>query len=174
MAENLDATTFRNGDKISIAENEGDWWKAYEEGKPMCSYFRFDKKNGVEYGKIYNWYAVNDLRGLSQEGWHIPSDQEWTILENYLGGDENAEKKLKYTEYWNSNGNGTNESGFSAIPVTRFNLDGGFYFEHGSEGNWWTSTDSNSDLAFLRSMSNENEQLIRNELDKSSNFRSLC
>lgn len=174
MAENLNASTFRNGDKIPMAKNEEDWWKASEEGKPIWSYYQFDSKNGNQYGKIYNWYAVNDPRGLSQEGWHIPSDQEWTIMENYLGGNENAGKKLKSTENWNSDGNGTNESGFSAIPVTGFNLDGGFYFEHGSEGNWWTSTESNSDLAFLRSLSNENDQLFSNELYKSSGFSVRC
>ena len=174
MAENLDATTFRNGDKIPLAENEDDWWTADEEGKPICGYFRFDKKNGVEYGKLYNWFAVNDPRGLAPEGWHISTDQEWTTLSLFLGGDDVAGEKLKSTEYWDWEGSGTNVYGFSALPGGSYHMDGGFYYDLGIEGEYWTSTESSERLAFYRSMENNRKNLRREDMYKSSGMAVRC
>jgi uncharacterized protein (TIGR02145 family) len=49
-------------------------------------YYENDAKNGVKYGKLYNWYAVNDARGLAPAGWHVPTDYEWEVLSTFLGG----------------------------------------------------------------------------------------
>ena len=73
--------------------------------------------NGDKYGKLYNWYAVNDPRGIAPNGYHIPTDAEWTQLDDYLGGEESeAGTKMKSTSGWYHNGNGTNSSGFSCLP----------------------------------------------------------
>jgi uncharacterized protein (TIGR02145 family) len=99
MAENLNVERFRNGDLIPQAKTNEEWEKAGKEGKPAWCYYDNDPKNGAKYGKLYNWYAVNDPRGLAPAGWHIPTDAEWTTLGDQLGSDG---KKMKSTSGWNS------------------------------------------------------------------------
>lgn len=82
--KNLDVTTFRNGDIIPEAKTNEEWKKSGDEQKPAWCYYNNDPANGEKYGKLYNWYAVNDPRGLAPEGWHIPTDAEWTTLTAYL------------------------------------------------------------------------------------------
>jgi uncharacterized protein (TIGR02145 family) len=100
MAENLNVSTFRNGDPIPEAKTDEEWKKAGKEGKPAWCYYDNDPKNGAKYGKLYNWYAVIDPRGLAPAGWHIPSDAEWTTLGDQLGSDPG--KKMKSTSGWDS------------------------------------------------------------------------
>ena len=85
MTKNLDVSTFRNGDPIPEAKTDEEWKKADEEGLPAWCYYDNDTANGAKYGKLYNWYAVNDSRGLATVGYHIPSDAEWTKLIDFLG-----------------------------------------------------------------------------------------
>jgi uncharacterized protein (TIGR02145 family) len=100
MAENLNVLTFRNGDSIPEAKTNEEWVKAGNESKPAWCYYANDAKNGAKYGKLYNWYAVIDPRGLAPSGWHIPNDDEWTTLENFMG--DEAGKKMKSTNGWNN------------------------------------------------------------------------
>ena len=97
MSTNLNVSTYRNGDIIPQVQAE-DAWANLTTGA-WC-YYENDAKNGAKYGKLYNWYAVNDARGLAPTGWHVPDDQEWTVLENSLGDD--AGKKMKSTSGWDS------------------------------------------------------------------------
>ena len=99
MTKNLDVSTFRNGDPIPEAKTDEEWKRASENKQPAWCYYENDSKNGAKYGKLYNWYAVNDSRGLAPASWHIPTDEEWTTLENQLGDDG---KKMKSTSGWNS------------------------------------------------------------------------
>jgi uncharacterized protein (TIGR02145 family) len=99
MAENLNVSTFSNGDPIPEAKTNQEWKKAGDDGKPAWCYYDNDTSNGRIYGKLYNWYAVNDPRGLAPLGWHIPTEKEWIIIQNYLGID--AGKKMKSTSGWN-------------------------------------------------------------------------
>ena len=91
--KNLDAATFRNGDPIPQAKTDDEWWKAGVNKQPAWCYYDNDPANGAKYGKLYNWYAVNDSRGLAPVGYHIPSDAEWTILVDYLGSDAGTKMK---------------------------------------------------------------------------------
>jgi uncharacterized protein (TIGR02145 family) len=100
MAENLNVSTFRNGDLIPEAKSEEEWKIAGKNKQTAWCYYDNDPKNGAKYGKLYNWYAVNDPRGLAPAGWHIPSDAEWTTLGDQLGSDPG--KKMKSTSGWNS------------------------------------------------------------------------
>jgi uncharacterized protein (TIGR02145 family) len=84
MTKNLDVATFRNGDPIPEAKSNEEWEKAIDEKKPAWCYYNNDIKKGELYGKLYNWYAVNDPRGLAPLGWHIPTINEWTNLNDYL------------------------------------------------------------------------------------------
>lgn len=138
MAENLNVEHYRNGDVIpQVKENEE--WSKLTTGAWV--YYENKTANGTIFGKIYNWYAVNDPRGLAPEGWHIPSEAEWIILIDYLGGESNAGGKIKATKIWKSpNAGATNESEFAALP-------GGFRFWHGkfdilgSFGFYWSTTE---------------------------------
>jgi uncharacterized protein (TIGR02145 family) len=136
MAENLDVSKFRNGDPIPEAKTSAEWAQAGENGKPAWCYYNHDPVMGRLYGKLYNWYAVNDPRGLAPAGWHVPGDPEWTTLINYLGGDSVAGGKMKNITGWNESygdggpyakdarlvsGNGTNTSGFAALPAGEIN-----------------------------------------------------
>jgi uncharacterized protein (TIGR02145 family) len=125
--KNLDVSTYKNGDIIPEVKDYNEWIKL--KTGAWC-YYDNDPENGKIYGKLYNWYAVNDPRGLAPEGFHIPSDKEWTILINYLGGDDIAGGKMKEqgTEHWNTpNATATNSSGFSGLPGGYRNSLGPFF-----------------------------------------------
>jgi uncharacterized protein (TIGR02145 family) len=98
MAANLNVSTFRNGDAIPQVTSDAEWEAAGKNKQPAWCYYDNDPKNGTKYGKLYNWYAVNDPRGLAPAGYHVPTDAEWTTLENFLGDDEG--KKMKSTSGW--------------------------------------------------------------------------
>ena len=91
MSDNLNVDHFRNGDIIPEVKSKDDWKEAGKNGQPAWCYYENDPKNGEKYGKFYNWYAVNDPRGLAPEGWHVPSDGEWTEMINFLDADNNPE-----------------------------------------------------------------------------------
>ncbi len=140
LAENLDVSTFRNGDVILEAKTKEEWQKAYESKKPAWCYYNNDPSNGAKYGKIYNWHAVIDERGLAPIGWNIPCVSEWKTLN--LAFKELGGKKLKSTNGWKDNGNGTNESGFNALPggIRLGSTDGYIFIAIGSEAHFWSST----------------------------------
>ena len=114
-AKNLDITTYRNGDTIPQV-TDPEQWGALTTGA-WC-YYNNDSTNNAIYGKLYNWYAVIDSRGLAPLGWHVPSDKEWYTLIDYLGGVDIAGGKMKsVSSLWISPNTGaTNSSGFSALP----------------------------------------------------------
>lgn len=117
MAENLKVTHYRNGDFIPNVTDGNEWWFNLTTGA-YCNYDN-NVNNVTTYGRLYNWYAVNDSRNIAPEGWHVPSDAEWQTLVNSLGGKEDAGGKMKEsgTAYWDRPNTGaTNESGFSALP----------------------------------------------------------
>ena len=93
--KNLDVATFRNGDAIPQAKTNEEWKAAGKNKQAAWCYYRNDPKNGAKYGKLYNWYAVVDTRGLAPAGWHVPTDEEWTVLSTFLGGEDVAGKKMK-------------------------------------------------------------------------------
>jgi len=153
---NLNVSTFRNGDAIPEVKTVEEWKKAGDEGNPAWCYYKNDPANGKKYGKLYNWYAVNDARGLAPEGWHVPSDAEWTTLTDYLGGEEVSGTKMKDTNGWEDpegkSGNGTNTSGFTGISGGYRTVSGAFYYI-GGDGYWWSSTEYIAPAAWIRMMS---------------------
>lgn len=173
MAKNLNVDRFRNGDLIPEIKSDEDWKRAGEERKPAWCYYDNDVQNGMIYGKLYNWFAVNDPRGLAPEGWHIPSNEEWDQLSNFLGGEEIAGKKMKHIDLWNEKsngtneqGNGTNEVGFKGVPGGyRHSYDGRFK-NIGFNGWWITATQDGEDEVWHRNLNYKS-----NSLSKSSNFK---
>jgi uncharacterized protein (TIGR02145 family) len=150
MSENLNVDKFRNGDPIPEAKTDEEWKKAGENGQPAWCYYNNNPNNGDRYGKLYNWFAVNDPRGLAPEGYHIPTDAEWTLLTDHLGGTVGTQ--MKSTSGWLDNGNGTNESGFSGLPGGG-RLFIGPFDGIGFIGYWWSSTEDDTLFAWGRGLS---------------------
>jgi uncharacterized protein (TIGR02145 family) len=176
MKENLDVDRFRNGDTISEIKSESEWQKAGENKQPAWCYYENDSANGKIFGKLYNWYAVNDARGLAPKGWHIPSDEEWTTLTDYLGGDDATGGKMKSTgtQYWNSPNKGaTNESGFSGLPGG-FRYDDGGFFYIGSYGYWWGSSEGITGSAWYRNLYFDGSDVYRYYYVKDYGFSVRC
>jgi uncharacterized protein (TIGR02145 family) len=151
MTENLNVDKFRNGDPIPKAKTPEEWKRAGEKKQAAWCYYDNDPANGVKYGKLYNWYAVNDSRGLAPKGWHIPTDDEWKVLIDYLGGKDVAGKKMKSTSGWIRNGNGTNESGFLGLPGGYRSIFGNF-MAIGCYGDWWSISEEDTNYAYELSL----------------------
>jgi uncharacterized protein (TIGR02145 family) len=154
MAENLDVDKFRNGDPIPQVKTMVEMLNANINKQPAWCYYDFDEKMGKKYGKLYNWYAVNDPRGIAPEGWHVPEDVEWSELISYLGGDGGiirAATKLISDQLDRENSDGTNESKFNAFPggygncgqSAGVNSFSGDFLGEGRRANWWAVSGSN-------------------------------
>lgn len=144
---NLNVSTFRNGDTIPEAKTNKEWVTAGESGKPAWCYYNNDPAYGKKYGKLYNWFAVNDPRGLAPAGWVLPTDADWANLAYNLGGPESAGKKMKSTDGWIGGNNGDNQSGFVGLPAG-YRIENGLFQNVGSIGTWWSSKESKSASAF--------------------------
>lgn len=147
MVKNLDVSTYRNGDLIPQVTDPAQWG-ALTTGA-WC-YYANSTATGTIYGKLYNWFAVNDSRGLAPEGWHVPSLAEWTGLESCLNAippTGNVGGKLKSTGtfqngtglWFSPNTDATNISGFSGLPGGYCSPGSGFY-DLRIGGYFWSST----------------------------------
>jgi uncharacterized protein (TIGR02145 family) len=140
--KNLDVEKFRNGEVIFEAQTDLEWKQAGKDGIPAWCRLYEDTVEDGEYGKLYNWYAVSDPRGLAPQGWHVPSKEEWEILVNYLDGDSKTGYYLKCKYGWDNNKNGIDSVGFNALPEGSRGLYGGF-LSYGQFAYLWSSTTSN-------------------------------
>ncbi len=138
---NLNVITFRNGDTIPEARSNAEWTKAGDAGKPAWCYYNNNPAFGPKYGRLYNWYALNDPRGLAPAGWSLASDTDWTELGHYLARQGDVGNRLKSTTGWSEGSEGTNESGFSGLPGG-YRVENGTFQNSGSIGVWWSSTES--------------------------------
>jgi uncharacterized protein (TIGR02145 family) len=149
LQENLRVTHYNNGDLIPNVANTSSW-PGLSSGA-RCYYNNDSATWDPVYGALYNWYAVSN-NNLCPQGWHIPSDAEWTTAENYLGGSSVAGGKMKEAgfEHWNSPNTGaTNESGFTGLPGGMLSTT--YTFQTIREnGLWWTASSYNSSYAWSR------------------------
>lgn len=142
MARNLDVVTYRNGDSIPHVSDTY-LWQTQEAGA-WCHYGN-DSFYARSLGRLYNWKAVTDPRGLCPTGWHVPDSREWLELADSLGGMDEAGGALKSTVNWSlPNAGATNSSGFGAVP-------GGYRFENGfsyvgETGYWWCNDEEDESL----------------------------
>jgi uncharacterized protein (TIGR02145 family) len=174
MSENLNVDKFRNGDPIPEARTAEEWKKANDNKQPAWCYYNNDPNIGAKYGKMYNWYTVVDPRGLAPAGYHIPTDEEWTILAIYLGGETVAGEKLKSTSGWKDLGNGTGQTCFSALPNPMRGFNGQFGTNQGEEGVWWSFSTYNNLMAYTRRIVNTQTNLFKWEWYKGSGFSVRC
>lgn len=175
MAENLDVSTYANGDPIPQVTDESQWGLLTTGA--WC-YYNNDPFIGTTYGKLYNWYAVNDPRGLAPEGWHIPSVAEWETLGSYLGGDDIAGGKMKErgTTHWLSPNTGaTNSSRFTGLPgAFRDGVSGWFVFL-GEYGNFWTSTEyEDNNFAQFYFLYNKDTYIVKSYFEKGEGISVRC
>jgi len=175
MVENLKTTHYRNGDEITDGTGVGDistetdpkYWFAFDD----------DLDNVSTYGRLYTWYAVNDSRNICPDGWHVPTDEEWTILTDYLGGLSVAGGKLKETgtTHWDSPNDGaTNETGFTALPGSYRSNTSGFPHGLGNQGIWWAASESGSEDAWYRWVYYGDSAVGRDDNPKQQGFSVRC
>lgn len=160
---NLNVERYRNGDPIPQVQDTKEW--ASLKTGAWC-WFENNTENGKIYGKLYNWYAVNDPRGLAPQGWHIPSEEEWDALIEHFGGKEEAGAKLKNYEIWESpNLGATYTCKFKALPGG-FRQKNGEFYGTGKYGGFWMSTVNDEGLAWAAYMNNYLKDIFLNPYDK--------
>ena len=176
-AKNLDISHYRNGDQIKQASSYEEWIKAGENEEGAWCYYENEAENGKIYGKLYNWYAVSDPRGLAPEGWHIPTDREWEKLISFSGDGYNHSGIFKSTGtiensdgFWQSPNEGaTNRTGFSALPGG-FRSDNGEFKDLGNQAVFYSSSDYNAHKALIHAFSTNNEMIVPLKQSKMMGF----
>ena len=195
FAENLRTEHYTNGDAIPANLSDSEWGSTT--GGAVAVYGEDagcdnDSPDGNscdptwslnEYGRLYNWYAVDDERGLCPTGWHVPTDGEWMTLEIELGMSESDANstgwrgtdqgtQMKTTYGWYGGGNGTNSSGFSGLPGgVRFAY--GYFNFAGQNGYWWSSSPSGSN-AWSRILRYDDSDVYRDYGDRRIGFSVRC
>jgi uncharacterized protein (TIGR02145 family) len=160
MSTNLNTVTYQNGDVIQEVQDP-EKWERLTTGA-WC-YYNNDPTTEKVYGKLYNWYAVTDSRGLCKVGGHVPKDEEWQVVIDYLGGYKEAGTKMREagSEYWRSSGGEQgNSSGFAGLPGGIRGVRGKFMMV-GARGNWWSSSFLNATSSWYRFIDVENNHIYR-------------
>ena len=179
MKENLKVTHYNNGDEIPTGYSNDEWANL---STGAYAVYDDNESNADTYGYLYNWYAVDDDRGVCPASWHVPTDGEYTALSDYLGGTSVAGGRLKEctegscpeSEYWYSPNTGaTNESGFTGLP-------GGAHYYYGNcrhmgyNGSFWSSTEYGSNDAWHRGLDHDYSEISRRDYSKDSGFSVRC
>ena len=182
MKENLKVSKYRNGNSIPTGMTDAVWTST---STGAYAVYNNDPAFNSAYGKLYNWYAVTDSRGLCPVGWHVPTDQEWFTLESFLDptinnpqvegwrGTDGGGKMKSASTLWSSPNSGvSNSSGFSALP-------GGFrdismYNNLNITGVWWTSTVKLDNDCWYRGLRFDYSQVDRKYYSKNGGFSIRC
>jgi len=174
MKENLRVTHYSNGDLIWNVTQSSKW--IILKTSAYCNYAN-NPNIYFSYGRLYNWYAVHDPRNIAPNGWHVATDDEWTTLSNYLGGNDTAGGQLKEAgdAYWPSPNTGaTNSSGFTALP-TGYRTNDGSYTAWGYVTFWWTSTPTNDSLSgWYRNVGYNYDSIGHGTIEKYYGFSIRC
>jgi len=161
MTKNLEVSTFRNGDPIPEVKTNEEWIQAGIDKKPACCYYENNTAYGNRYGKLYNWYAISDSRGLVPEGYHVASESEWLQLASCLGGRDTAGLEMK------------NDDSFRSLTGGYRNNDGNFY-GMGINGYWWSSSLIFWDVMWNFVIDHKNSVIFRNYSKKKDGLYVCC
>ncbi len=188
FAENLRSENYDNGDAIPAGLSDSEWTSTTSTTSGATAVYGEDAgcnsnspdinacdpaQSLNEYGRLYNWYAVDDARGLCPSGWHVPTDGEWTVMTDVLGGESVAGGQMKTTYGWYQAGNGTNSSGFSGLPGGYRNGDDGNFGLAGNYGYWWSSSPFGS-VAWYRYLGSSLEDVYRYYSSRRFGFSVRC
>ena len=174
MAENLKVTKYNDGTAISNVTGNTEW-SSLTTG--AWSYYNNEVVNNAKYGNLYNWYAVSpDNKNVCPTGWHVPTDAEWTVLSDYLGGVSVAGGKMKEvgtTNWLSPNAGANNVSLFTGLPGgARYVF--GDYSSIGYDGSWWSSTENGTSPAWNRSLTNFTGNAYRSYYSKDYGLSVRC
>jgi uncharacterized protein (TIGR02145 family) len=171
MAQNLRTSRYNDGTSIpEITLEEPVAWSTNTTG--AWSFYDDDSANNTPYGKLYNYYVVQNSKNVCPTGWSVPSDSDWVELHEYLG--DNAGNKLKSTTRWADNGNGTNESGFDAIGSGRKGSSGTSYTDLNKVARFWTATQYNANNGVIYRLTHDSDELQRDFNSKNNAFSIRC
>ena len=181
FAENLRNENYENGDAIPAGLSSSEWEST---SSGAVAVYNEDASNLETYGRLYNWYAVNDARGMCPSGWHVPTDGEWMTMEmalgmseaeandtGYRGTDQGAQMKTDYG--WSGGGNGTDSSGFSGLPGGYRVYSNGNFDYAGDGGSWWSSSPNESD-AWCRGINIGTSYVYRANLNQRNGYSVRC
>ena len=168
----------RDGRKYKIVKIGTQIWMAENLAHKVnngCWAYDNNEANVSTYGYLYTW----DIAKLvCPQGWHLPTDAEWTTLTNALGGENTAGDKLKNNFGWNENsgknGNGNNESGFSASPGGYLTYNNSSFAYIGKYGNWWSSTEADANNVWVRTLRNDYKGVQRYNMRKNAAYSIRC
>jgi uncharacterized protein (TIGR02145 family) len=174
---NLSIDKYRNGDLIPQVSDPTQW--ANLTSGAWCWYNNDSATYGSLYGRLYNWYALQDPRGLAPAGWRLPKESDWNQLIKFLDPTADtsclgctqsatAGRSMKSDSGWFNGGNGNNSSGFSALPAGNRNL--GTFFNEGLFAVWWSASDFNTTLAWFRFLINTDHSVNSSLTNKANGF----
>jgi uncharacterized protein (TIGR02145 family) len=154
----------RDGKEYKTAKISNQIWMAenLNYNAPGSKCYDNNPKNALKYGRLYDWQTA---KKANPSGWHLPTDEEWQILVDFVGGNDVAGKSLKAKNGWYKDGNGTDDYGFAALPGGNCYPNGNFC-DVGSFGIWWSATEDNSGYAYLRYMGWGHSNVIYDNNDK--------
>lgn len=186
LAENLRTTRYQNGDMIPNIPG-GPGWQSSTTG--AWSNYDNDPNLDASHGKLFNWYAAIDTRGVCPLGWHVPTDTDWQQLENslgmsatelgatgYRGTTQNVGGQMKRNTLWDiPNTGATNSSGFSGIPGGAINNNGNFLGTFETDGFWWSRSEEMGEFnAWYRSLNYANGGIKREYYPKNGGLCIRC
>jgi uncharacterized protein (TIGR02145 family) len=181
MQQNLKVTKYNDGSEILTGYSQQEWsslfagaYSVYPEGSSITC----GDNCADAYGNLYNWYSVEDDRDICPEGWHVPEDEEYTALTDYLGSSDVAGGKMKETgtAHWNSPNTGaTNESGFTALPAGYRNNGPNLTYQFiETVGFYWSATNNSNDQSWIIELSHDDAKVSRHSAVNSHGFSIRC
>jgi uncharacterized protein (TIGR02145 family) len=195
MAENLRATHYADGTPIPKVTGDTEWDNLGPSDTAYCWYNNDSASNAETYGALYTWAAAmngaassnsnpSGVQGVCPDGWHLPSDDEWEELAEFISNDNGGYTKdgdhwnnvgghLKATSGWVTGNNGTDDYGFSGLPGGFRRSDGAFYYI-GSDGYWWSATEYATNYVWLRYLFCDYEYFLRYDYLKEDGFSVRC
>jgi uncharacterized protein (TIGR02145 family) len=175
MINNLDVKVFRNGDSIKHARTESEWRECAKKQIPAWCYFNNNEVLGKRFGVLYNWYAVNDSRGLAPKGYKIPNEDDWNKLIKQFGGESVAAPKMRYGKIWGDSILVTSSKGnFGAIPTgwRKYTNEKAEFLNNGSY--WWSSSSQTSKISWTRYLVIKEKEVKSYCYDKGSGLSVRC
>jgi uncharacterized protein (TIGR02145 family) len=171
MESNLRTSRFNDGTVVpEITLENPTAWSTDKSG--AWSFYDDDSENNSPYGKLYNFYVVDNEKNICPTGWSVPSDTDWSELIEFLG--DTAGRKLKSVALWYNNGNGTNESGFDAVGAGRKGASGTSYTDLNRSARFWTSSEYNVNNAIIYRLTYDSDEIVRDFNSKNNAFSIRC